>query len=140
MNAGDYFYTQAGATFLNLSVPSLPSNLYVAAFTDSVTATGVGTEVADPASNSVNYARKVLPASAFTAVGGGVFRLTNVLDFNQASGGNWGTIVSVAIVTVATGSMTGNVVLFGDLDTSKTVNEFDTLRIANGTSFQITIS
>lgn len=138
-NAGDFFRTSAGNAYLNLVAPSLPANLYAAAFTDSVTWQGAGTEVADPAANGINYARKVFPASAFTDNGNGVFSLTSVLDFNQAVGGGWSTIVSIAIVTVATGSIAGNVVAFDDVDVAKAILEYDTLRLGSGVDWVISV-
>lgn len=139
-NAGDFFRTSSGNAYLNLAAPTLPANLYAAAFTDSVDETGAGTEVADPASNTINYARRQFPASAFTDSGGGVFFLANPLVFNQAVGGGWGTIVSIAIVAVATGAMTGQVIAFGDVDIAKPIGEFDTLRLGSGGNWVISIS
>lgn len=138
-NAGDRFRTDAGEAFFNLVTPTLPAALFMAAFTDSVDAVGAGTEVADPASNTVNYARAALPATAFNEVSPGVFALTNDLLFNQAQGGAWGTIVSLALVAVATGAMTGQVIAFDDVTLAKQIDEFDTLRIPGGTAFTLTI-
>lgn len=140
MNAGDFFRLNAGTVFLNLTAITIPTNLYCAAFTDSVDATGAGTEVADPASNPLSYVRQVLPATAWTINANGVHSLTNDLVFPQAVGGAWGTIVSVAFVTNATGAMTGNVMAFDDLDTSKTVDQFDTFRLGSGANWVLTIS
>lgn len=137
--AGDYFYTEAGKAFFNLQTPTVPSDLYVAAFTDSVNATGVGTEVADPASNTVNYARLPVGASFFIQALAGIYIASDFLIFNQAVGGGWGTIVSLAFVTVSTGSLTGNVVFFGDLNTAITIDEFDTLRMGNSVSTSVQI-
>jgi hypothetical protein len=139
VNAGDYFRDEAGEAFLNLVTPTIPTNLYAAAFTDSVTFDGVGTEVADPASNGINYARKILPASAWTNSGNGIYSLTNPLVFNQALGGDWGTIVSVAFVTVATGSITGKVICFGDLDFAVPIPEFDVLRLGSNLDWVVGI-
>lgn len=140
-NAGDQFQKDAGDAFFNLVAPTLPTNLYIAAFTDSVNNQGVGTEVADPASNTVNYARAQLPvAPAFTEFSLGIYFLTNNLDFNQAQGGNWGTIVSIALVSAATGALGTNVIAFGDVTTPKLIEEFDILRVSGGSGFTLTIA
>jgi hypothetical protein len=129
-NAGDLFVNLCGEAMFNLVAPSLPSALFFAAFTDSVNRVGTGTEVADPASNSINYARVPLETPpAWTEVVDTVWLLISDTDFNQALGGDWGTIESFALVAVATGSMAGSVVAFGDVTASVVVDEGDTLRI-----------
>ena len=140
-NAGDRFRDAAGEAFFNLVGPTLPINLYFAAFTDSVDARGQGTEVADPRTNTLNYVRAPVPAApAFDQVAPGVFQLLANLDFNQAVGGDWGLIVSVALVQVRRSAMRNDVIAFGDLAVPKLIEEFDILRLPAGPGVSFTIS
>lgn len=133
MPAGDFFQTQSSQALFNLVAPSLPSNLFIAAFTDSVTSTGVGTEVGfEGASGGVGYARGQIAGTgsvngAFLQAGQFVL-LNTPVEFPIATG-NWGTIISMAIVTAATGTVTGANVAFGDLDntTPAVINTDDKL-------------
>lgn len=140
MNAGDFFRADAGLTYLNLVAPTLPAALYAAAFTDSVDQAGVGTEVADPASNTINYSRQLLPVSAWTSNGTGGYSLTVPLVFPQAIGGPWGTVVSIAFTSAQVGALAGLVHVFGDVDTPKPIGEFDTLILSSGINFILQIT
>lgn len=136
MNAGDFFYINAGGAFLNLDTPVVPPALFIALFTDSVNAVGVGTEV-----TAGDYARASLPAGSFTVIVN-TYLLANDFDFSPAVAA-WGTIQSLALVTVATGSLTNNVVAFGDLTETPpgvTIDADDTFRILSGINFTITFN
>lgn len=142
MNAGDFFYINAGGAFLNLDTPVVPSALFIALFTDSVTATGVGAEVEDTFPNSKGYIRAPLAAGSFSVIADSNYLLTDDLDFAPATQ-DWGTIQSLAIVTDATTTpLTGLVVAFGDLTETPPgviINADDTFRVLNGFDFVITI-
>ena len=146
MPAGDFFHVQASQALFNLVSPSLPANLFIAAFTDSVTFNGTGTEVGfEGGDGGVGYAR---PQIAGTGSLNGAFLQANQfvllntpVEFPIATG-NWGTIISMAIVTSATGSVTGANVAFGDLDnaTPAVINTDDTLITASFIGFFFTFN
>ncbi len=99
-----------------------PATVYVALFTAAPTPTTSGTEVVDS-----NYARV---AATFGAASGAASSNTGSLAFFGAgAAGSPGTIVAVAIMDAST---SGNVLYFGNLATSKTVNTGDTLSFAIG--------
>ncbi len=94
-----------------------PVTHYVALYTVAPTDAGGGTEVAGN-----GYARVAVtanltnwPASVGGAIANGV-----AFTFPPASGGNWGTIVAMAILDAATA---GNFMGWADLTTDKPVND-----------------
>ena len=122
-NASNFLRTQIGTEFLNIGAATLPTVLYVALFTDSVTAAGVGTEV-----SGGSYARKQISASSFTDDGVGGFTLNAALEFVTASA-SWGTIVSMGIYDAST---LGNLIVFDDLAATKTIASGDAFRFNSG--------
>jgi len=53
------------------------------------------------------------------------------ITFTTASGGNWGTITSVAILDNVTHGA-GNILFYGDITTPKVVNDGDTFKFSAG--------
>lgn len=107
-----------------------PTNIYVGLYTVAPTADdGTGaTEV--PSTNA--YARVSTGAADWTAASAGdptVIDNANAITFPTASGGNWGTIVAFGLFDAATA---GNLIAFGNLTTSKAVNDGDTAEFAVG--------
>ena len=105
----------------------LPDSLYVALFTVSPTKAGGGTEVA-----GFGYARVEVPATiAFWNVSGPTYFAQNVqlIDFGQASGGAWGTIVAGGLFDAPTG---GNLIAFASVIQSKVVADGDPVVINIG--------
>ncbi len=96
------------------------STIYVALFTATPGEAGGGTEV-----TGNNYARK---AVTFGAPSAGT--ITNSADvvFDQASG-SWGTISYFALFDALTN---GNMLYYGALTSSKTINSGDQLKFAAG--------
>ena len=94
---------------------------------------GTGDEVA----NTFAYARQTLnPADAnWTSPGAGVAGETtdnaSAITFPSASGGNWGTVVGVALTSSATYNA-GELYFYGTLATNKVVNDGDTLKFDTG--------
>ena len=129
-NASNFLRSQIGAEFLNLGSATLPTELHIALFTDSVAADGTGTEV-----TGGSYALKSISASSFTDDGVGGFTLNTSLEFTAASG-SWGTVVSMGIYDASTG---GNLIVFDDLAASKTITTGDAFRFNTG-SIVINIS
>lgn len=71
------------------------------------------------------YARQ---ACAFDAPSDGVTQNTSLESFT-ASGGNWGSITHIGIYDAVSA---GNLLFYTPLDTSRTVNDGDTLEFAAG--------
>lgn len=106
------------AVLRNVSFTS-PTTVYLALFTVAPTDVGGGTEV-----SGGSYARQVV---TFGAPSGGVVANTGSVTFPQATG-NWGTIVAMGIFDALT---VGNMLYYGNLATSKTVNTSDQIAFAN---------
>lgn len=104
--------------FRNTSL-GLGANLYVALYTVSPGDAGTGTEV-----SGGSYARVAVPrtTSDWAAPSGGSIAPTNPVNFPQASG-SWGTVVAMAILDASSG---GNMLYWGDLSASKSVDTGDT--------------
>lgn len=103
-----------------------PATVFVALFTSATGDDGTGTEVADPASNSVGYTRIALGTTQGT---GNVRSNAADIDFPVATGGDWGTITHGAIYDAATG---GNMLLHGALPQSKTILDGEQFKILAG--------
>jgi len=97
-----------------------PSTLYVALYTVSPSDSGGGTEV-----SGGSYARQTVTLSA--ASGGSTSNSADV-TFPTATA-DWGTIVAVGILDNSSG---GNLLAWGGLSTSKTVNNGDQFKIPAG--------
>lgn len=97
-----------------------PSTLYLALYTTAPSDAGGGTEV-----SGGSYARQ---SFTLTAASGGATSNSADITFPTATA-DWGTIVAVGIFDAQTG---GNLLMYGDLETSKTVNSGDTFVIKAG--------
>lgn len=105
--------------FRNTAMTS-PTTTYLALYTAAPSDAGGGTEV-----SGNGYAREAI---TFGAPSSGVVSNSGEISFT-ASGGNWGTITHVGIFDA---SSAGNLLYHGALDTSRTVNDTDTLTFAVG--------
>lgn len=107
-----------------------PTAWYVGLFTAAPSDTGGGTEVSGSA-----YARK---ATWTITVSGTATTATNsaAIEFDAASGGNWGTITHAAIFDASSG---GNMLAWAALTTSRTINDGDVFRIPAG-SLTVTLT
>jgi len=107
-----------------------PTAWYVGLFTSAPSDTGGGTEVSGSA-----YARK---ATGTITVSGTATAATNstAIEFDAASGGNWGTIGWAAIFDA---SSSGNMLAWAPLTTSRTINDGDVFRIP-ATSLTVTLT
>jgi hypothetical protein len=94
-----------------------PATVYLALFTVAPGETGGGTEV-----SGGGYARKPV---TFSAASAGSTSNSSDIDFGTATA-NWGTIVAVGLFDAATG---GNLLAYGSLTSSKTVNSGDGFKI-----------
>ena len=100
-----------------------PTAWYVGLFTGTPSDTGGGTEV-----SGNGYVRK---ATGTITVSGTATTATNsaAIEFDPASGGNWGTITHAGIFDASSG---GNLLAWAALTTSRTINDGDVLRIPAG--------
>jgi hypothetical protein len=96
-----------------------PATLYVGLFTSSPGETGSGSEV-----SGGSYARQTI---AFTVTGNQASN-TAAVEFPTATA-SWGTITFAAIYDALSG---GNLLAYGALTTSKTIDNGDVFRIPAG--------
>lgn len=97
---------------------TMPAAVYVALYTVAPSDAGGGTEV-----TGGSYSRKT---ATFGAASSGSATNTNNIDFTGMPGA---TVVAIGIFDAST---SGNLLFHGTLNTSKTVDSGDTLRIAIG--------
>ncbi len=102
-----------------------PATLYVGLFTSNPGEAGGGTEV-----SGGSYARQT---AAFTVTGNAAAN-TAAVEFPTASA-SWGTITYAALFDASSG---GNMLAYGGLATSKTIDSGDVFRIPAG-DFDITL-
>ena len=97
-----------------------PTAWYVGLFTAAPSDAGGGTEV-----SGNGYVRK---ATGTITVSGTDTTATNsaAIEFDPASGGNWGTITHAAIFDAET---SGNMIAWAQLTTARTINDGDVFRI-----------
>lgn len=104
-----------------------PSSLYLGLFTnDSANAASnleAGTLTDEISGGS--YARETV---AFSAASGGSASTSATVTFTAATA-NWGTITHVAVLDA---SSSGNVLFWGAVTTSKTIESGDTFQISSG--------
>jgi hypothetical protein len=107
-----------------------PTAWYVGLFTAAPSDTGGGTEV-----SGSGYVRK---ATGTITVSGTATTATNsaAIEFDPASGGNWGTITHAAIFDAET---SGNMLAWAPLTVSRIINDGDVFRIP-ASSLTITLT
>jgi len=105
---------------LNNTSFTSPTTVYVGLFTAAPTDTTSGTEV-----SGGSYARQVL---SVTTASSGVVTSDADVSFPQATG-NWGTIVALGIHDALS---SGNLLMYTDLTTSKTIETGDILKVSSG--------
>lgn len=108
---------------------SFPSTLYFAAFTASPSDTGGGTEVSGGAyarvgvvASMANFAGTQAAGSTVASSGNTGTTSNNAAITFPAPTANWGTVVGIGIFDASTG---GNMLYYGDLTSSKVVNNGD---------------
>lgn len=99
-----------------------PSTVYVGLFTAS---TGLETNSPSAEVSGNGYARKSI---TFGAAASGSSASNATVTFDAATG-TWGTITHVAIMDAST---SGNVLFWGAVTTSKTIESGDTFQISSG--------
>ena len=98
-----------------------PTAWYIGLFTTDPTDTGAaGTEV-----SGFGYARTAVTFS----VTGDTATNSAAVEFPAATGGNWGTITHIGVMTASTA---GDMIVHCALTTSKAINDGDVFRIPTG--------
>jgi hypothetical protein len=100
---------------------SSPTNLYVALYTAAPTDAGGGTEVSGGGYARVNH-------NSWDAASGGASSNDGAITFSTASSA-WGEVVAVGILDATSA---GNLLMWADLTTSKTVSTGDVAEFADG--------
>jgi hypothetical protein len=106
-----------------------PAARYLALFTNTSTNAAANLEagtLTDEVSTSGSaYARKVV---TFAAASSGTSATNATVTFDAATA-NWGTITHIAIMDAST---SGNVLFYGAVTTSKTIETGDTFQVSSG--------
>lgn len=102
-----------------------PSTRYLALFTADSGQLEAGTLTNEVSTSGTGYARK---AVTFAAASGGSSATNATVTFDAATA-SWGTIGYVAVMDQATG---GNVLFWGAVTTSKTIDTGDTFQVTSG--------
>jgi hypothetical protein len=101
-----------------------PTAWYIGLFTAAPSDTGGGTEV-----SGNGYSRKATGTMSISGTSPTNCTNSAAIEFDAASGGNWGTVTHVAIFDAST---SGNMLGWAQLTTSRTINDGDILRIPAG--------
>jgi hypothetical protein len=120
MSISDYYENKILDHMVRAQAFTPPSTVYVALFTVSPIDSGGGTEV-----SGGSYTRQ---AATFNAASNGFITNSADITFPQATA-DWGTIVSVGLFDASTA---GNLLWYGDLTASQTVNNGNILKISAG--------
>jgi hypothetical protein len=133
-NASDYLEDNIVKHIFRTGSYTKPTTLAVALFTAAPSDSGGGTEV-----SGGSYARvSVNPLDAnWAATSGTNGQTSNVADINFGTAtANWGTITHFAIFDATSA---GNLIVWGALSASKTVNNGDAFKIPAG-SLTVTVA
>lgn len=125
--ASNYLENKVLDHVLKNTAYSQPSNLYVGLFLNTSGNAAANLEagtLTDEVSGG-SYARQ---SAAFSAASGGSASTSATITFPAATA-NWGTITHVAVLDALT---SGNVLFWGAVTTSKTIETGDTFQITNG--------
>jgi len=117
----DYTEDKVLDHILKIAAFVVPTNIYCALFTVAPTDAGGGTEV-----TGGSYARMI--AEDWDVSSGGVTANSAKITFVQSTA-DWGTVVAFALFDAISG---GNMLMWGDLDTSKPMTDGDIIEFAIG--------
>ena len=130
-NASDYLEEEILDHVLRNLAFTSPTTVYVGLFLSPVSEAATDADLeAGTLTNEVSGGAYARQSAAFDAITtpGGVTQNTADIDYPQATA-DWGTVTHFAILDAVT---TGNVLIWGRLTDSKTVDEDDTFKIAAG--------
>lgn len=129
--ASNYLENKLLDHVLTATAYTQPGTRYLALFTNTSTAAAAnleaGTLTDEVTTSSSAYARKAI---TFNAASGGSSASAATVTFDAATA-NWGTITHVAVMDGATAGA-GNVLFYGAVTTSKTIETGDTFQVSAG--------
>jgi len=125
--ASDYLENKLLDHTLGGTAFTQPSSLYLGLFTNDSgnAATNLEAGTLTDEISGGSYARETV---AFSAASGGSASTSATVTFTAATA-NWGTITHVAVLDA---SSAGNVLFWGAVTTSKTIESGDTFQISSG--------
>ena len=111
---------------------SQPAGLWLALFTNTSTNAAANLEAGTTSTDEIStsgtaYARKTV---AFAAASSGTSATNATVTFDAATA-NWGTVTHIAIMDSVTRGA-GNVLFYGAVTTSKTIETGDTFQVSSG--------
>jgi hypothetical protein len=124
--ASDFLENELLDHVLDNAAYTSPTNVYLALFTADT-----GLETNSPSAEAQTpgvdgYSRVTL---SFAAAAGGSSATDAAATVGPCTNSNWGTITHIAVMDAATG---GNVLFYGAVTTSKTIEVGDTFQISSG--------
>mgnify|MGYP003637807325 FL=1 len=128
--ASNYLETALLDHVLRNTAYTSPTTVYVGLFTADTNLEANDVANASEVGNANDYTRKAVTFAAAHGTNGSISTNANV-TFDPANGGDWGTITHVAIIDGNTHG-SGNVLFYGTLATSKTIQDGDTFQITTG--------
>lgn len=126
--ASDYLEDKLLDHVLRNTAFTSPTTVYVGLFTAVTNLENNNVGSASEVANSNGYARV---AATFSAASSGSITTSGNITFAAANGGDFGTITHIALLDSASHG-TGNVLFYGALTTSKTIQDGDTFQITTG--------
>ena len=127
--ASNYLENKLLDHVLTATAYSQPSTRYLALFTNTSTAAAAnleaGTLTDEVSTSGTAYGREAI---TFAAASGGSSASNATVTFDAATA-NWGTITHVAVMDAST---SGNVLFYGAVTTSKTIETGDTFQVSSG--------
>jgi hypothetical protein len=122
--ASDYLENKVLDHVLTATAYTQPATRYLALFT-AVTGLETNSPSTEVSTSSTAYVRK---AVTFAAASSGTSATNATVTFDAATG-NWGTITHVAVMDAES---SGNVLFYGAVTTSKTIETGDTFQVSSG--------
>jgi hypothetical protein len=114
----------------NSAATTAPATVYVALFNSNDSAGGTAEDLeAGTLTEECGGGAYARQSVTFGTVSGGSVSNSGNVTFPAATDGNWGTITHVAVMNA---SSAGEVLFYGALDTSKTIDSGDTFQITTG--------
>lgn len=127
--ASNYLENKVLDHVLTATTYTAPTNRYLALFTNTSTNAAANLEagtLSDEISGSgTAYSRKTV---TFAAASGGSSATNATVTFDAATA-SWGTVTHVAVMDAST---SGNVLFYGAVTTSKTIDSGDTFQVTSG--------
>lgn len=122
--ASDYLEDKLLDHVLGNTAFSQPSNIYLALFTAD-TGLEANSPSAEISTSGTAYGRQSV---SFAASSSGSASTSATVTFSAATA-NWGTVTHVAVMDAST---SGNVLFYGAVTTSKTIESGDTFQVSSG--------